>query len=108
MNDGPNNAGLSPLAILARLRAVHSDKDLTHSERIAVAGVIFHANKKTGIGWPGYRHLMKEHQLSPTTIRSALRKAIGRHLEPAGLGPWGTQAYRVLAVEVGEEGTTRE
>ncbi|MBE3098088.1 MAG: hypothetical protein IMZ44_13300 [Planctomycetes bacterium] len=101
MTADPNGILLTPLGILARLRAIADDRDLTPAAARAVSRVVLCANK-AGLAWPGFRFLAKTCGLSHEALSRALGVpgglALGRHLEPAGRGPRGVQIYRVLPI----------
>jgi hypothetical protein len=104
MRADPNGARLTPLGILARLRAILEDPDLTPARKVAVARVVLCADK-SGRAWPGRRFLARICHLSHQAVSGALAvpggSALGKHLEPVGRGPHGVQIYRVLPVPDG-------
>ncbi len=93
----PGVVATTPAGRLRRIEAVLRDPALTHSEALAVVGVVLHGNGH-GMAWCGQRRLRKRYGLSGGVVVSGLRKSLGRHLDDAGTGPHGAHLYRVLAV----------
>ena len=90
-------AATTPAARLRRIEAIQRDPDLTRAEADAVVGVVLHANGH-GLAWPGQRRLRSLYRLSGPVVTGGLRKAVGKHLADAGIGPRGVRRYRVLSV----------
>jgi len=87
----------TPAARLRRIEAVLRDANLTRAEGQAVIAVVLHANG-SGLAWPGQRRLRSLYRLSGPAVTGGLRKAVGKHLAEAGIGPRGVRRYRVLDV----------